>query len=43
MVGKATDLRLAIAPQIIVEKHGGNIEVNSTLTQRAEFIITVPR
>ncbi len=33
---------MAIARQIIVEKHHGNIEVNSQLGQGTEFIITIP-
>jgi len=41
-VGKGTGLGLSIARQIIVEKHGGKIEVNSTLGQGAEFVITIP-
>ncbi|PMB52178.1 hypothetical protein CEN39_11255 [Fischerella thermalis CCMEE 5201] len=42
-VGKGTGLGLAIARQIIVEKHGGTLEVNSALNQGAEFVITLPR
>ncbi|WP_315788084.1 sensor histidine kinase [Fischerella sp. JS2] len=42
-VGKGTGLGLAIARQIIVEKHGGTLEVNSALNQGAEFVITIPR
>ena len=41
-VGKGTGLGLAIARQIIIEKHGGSIEVNSQLGQGAEFVITIP-
>ncbi|RUT07810.1 hypothetical protein DSM106972_020700 [Dulcicalothrix desertica PCC 7102] len=41
-VGKGTGLGMAIVRQIIVEKHGGSIEVNSQLGQGTEFIITVP-
>jgi predicted ATPase/signal transduction histidine kinase len=41
-VGKGTGLGLAIAKQIIVEKHGGEIQVNSELGQGAEFRITLP-
>ncbi|MBO3458900.1 trifunctional serine/threonine-protein kinase/ATP-binding protein/sensor histidine kinase [Aetokthonos hydrillicola Thurmond2011] len=40
-VGKGTGLGLAIARQIIVEKHGGKIDVNSTRGQGTEFIITL--
>ncbi|MEA5599953.1 AAA family ATPase [Nostoc sp. UHCC 0252] len=41
-VGKGTGLGLAIARQIIVEKHGGAIEVNSQLGEGAEFVIQLP-
>jgi predicted ATPase/signal transduction histidine kinase len=41
-VGKGTGLGLAIARQIVVEKHGGAIEVNSTPGQGTEFIIHLP-
>ncbi len=41
-VGKGTGLGLAIARQIVVEKHGGAIEVNSTLGEGTEFIIILP-
>ena len=41
-VGKGTGLGLAIARQIIVEKHGGRLEVNSTPGQGAEFAISIP-
>lgn len=41
-VGKGTGLGLAIAHQIVVEKHGGAIEVHSTLGQGTEFVITLP-
>ena len=41
-VGKGTELGLAIAHQIIVEKHGGQIQVNSTFGEGAEFIILLP-
>ncbi|MEG3895400.1 MULTISPECIES: AAA family ATPase [unclassified Microcoleus] len=41
-VGKGTGLGLAIARQIIVEKHGGSLNVNSRLGAGTEFIITLP-
>ncbi|MEG4105494.1 response regulator [Microcoleus sp. S13_C5] len=41
-VGKGTGLGLAIARQIVVEKHGGMLEVSSTLGRGTEFIISLP-
>ncbi|MCC5636738.1 AAA family ATPase [Nostoc sp. CHAB 5844] len=41
-VGKGTGLGLAIARQIVIERHGGNIEVTSILGQGTEFLITLP-
>ncbi|MEG4007225.1 AAA family ATPase [Microcoleus sp. Pol11C1] len=41
-VGKGTGLGLAIARQIIVEKHGGAIEVDSVLGQGTDFKISLP-
>ena len=41
-VGQGTGLGLAIAQQIVVEKHGGKIEVNSTLGKGPEFLVTLP-
>lgn len=41
-VGKGTGLGLAIARQIIVEKHGGALEVDSQLGQGAKFTIKLP-
>jgi signal transduction histidine kinase len=41
-VGKGTGLGLAIARQIIVERHGGTLEVNSVWGQGAEFVISLP-
>ncbi|AFZ03094.1 ATP-binding sensor histidine kinase [Calothrix sp. PCC 6303] len=41
-VGKGTGLGLAIARQIVMEKHGGTIEVNSTVGKGTEFIIKIP-
>ncbi|MDF5731293.1 MAG: AAA family ATPase [Rhizonema sp. PD38] len=41
-VRKGTGLGLAIAQKIIVEKHKGNIEVNSKIGQGTQFTITIP-
>ncbi|MEG5037582.1 MULTISPECIES: AAA family ATPase [unclassified Microcoleus] len=41
-VGQGTGLGLAIARQIVVEKHGGTIEVNSVLREGTEFTISLP-
>ncbi|MBD6618157.1 response regulator [Komarekiella sp. 'clone 1'] len=41
-VGQGTGLGLSIARQIVVEKHGGTLEVNSACGQGSEFIITLP-
>ncbi|WP_143289190.1 GAF domain-containing sensor histidine kinase, partial [Brunnivagina elsteri] len=41
-VGKGTGLGLAIAHQIIVEKHGGILDVDSTPGEGAAFIISIP-
>jgi len=41
-VGKGTGLGLAIARQIVVEKHGGTIEVNSLWGEGTEFTISLP-
>jgi signal transduction histidine kinase len=41
-VGKGTGLGMAIARSIVVEKHAGTLEVNSTLGQGAELVITLP-
>jgi signal transduction histidine kinase len=41
-VGQGTGLGLSIAHQIVVEKHGGTLEVNSALGHGSEFIIRLP-
>lgn len=41
-VGKGTGLGMAIAYQIIVEKHGGTIDIDSVLGQGTQFIIYIP-
>jgi two-component system, NtrC family, sensor kinase len=41
-VGKGTGLGLAIAHQIVVEKHGGSLEVQSTAGQGTEFCLRLP-
>ena len=41
-VGKGTGLGLAIARQIVVEKHGGSLEVQSEVGKGTEFCIRLP-
>ncbi|MBD3562283.1 HAMP domain-containing histidine kinase, partial [Planktothrix sp. FACHB-1355] len=41
-VGKGTGLGLSISYQIIVEKHGGELECNSELGHGTEFVIKIP-
>jgi predicted ATPase/signal transduction histidine kinase len=41
-VGKGTGLGLAIARQIVVEKHGGSLEVQSGVGHGTEFCIRLP-
>jgi signal transduction histidine kinase len=41
-VGKGTGLGMAIAYQIITEKHGGTIECASTLGKGSKFTISIP-
>jgi adenylate cyclase len=41
-VGKGTGLGLAIARQIVVERHGGSLEVNSASGEGAEFVMRLP-
>ncbi|MEG4351695.1 AAA family ATPase [Microcoleus sp. LAD1_D3] len=42
-VGQGTGLGLSIAHQIVVEKHGGTLLVNSSVGQGSEFVISIPR
>lgn len=41
-VGRGTGLGLTIARQIVVEKHGGDLEVQSEVGQGTEFLIRLP-
>ncbi|MEG3989451.1 HAMP domain-containing sensor histidine kinase, partial [Microcoleus sp. S28C3] len=41
-VGQGTGLGLSIARQIVVEKHGGTLLVNSSVGQGSEFLISIP-
>ena len=41
-VGQGTGLGLSIARQIVVEKHGGTLLVNSSLGHGSEFVIFIP-
>ncbi|WP_228059206.1 ATP-binding sensor histidine kinase [Nostoc sp. LEGE 06077] len=41
-IGTGTGLGLAIARQIVVEKHGGSLEVQSQLGKGSEFCIQLP-
>ncbi|MGI0486729.1 response regulator [Pantanalinema rosaneae CENA516] len=41
-VGVGTGLGLSITRQIVVDKHGGTLKVNSVLGQGSEFIISLP-
>ena len=41
-VGKGTGLGLSISYQIIVEKHGGQLDCHSAPGQGAEFVIKIP-
>jgi signal transduction histidine kinase len=41
-VGKGTGLGMAIARQIVVEKHGGSLDVQSKLGQGTSFFIRLP-
>ncbi|NET17586.1 MAG: HAMP domain-containing histidine kinase, partial [Okeania sp. SIO1H6] len=42
-VGKGTGLGMAIAHQIVTEKHGGQISCDSTVGQGTIFRIIIPR
>ncbi|MEM9220651.1 MAG: HAMP domain-containing sensor histidine kinase, partial [Cyanobacteria bacterium P01_F01_bin.150] len=41
-VGKGTGLGLAIAHQIVVDTHGGELNVQSEIGQGTEFCICLP-
>ncbi|MHC5832972.1 MAG: sensor histidine kinase, partial [Nostoc sp.] len=41
-VGKGTGLGLSISYQIVVEKHGGQLQCISTVGKGTEFIIKIP-
>ncbi|MEM7553522.1 MAG: ATP-binding protein [Cyanobacteria bacterium P01_A01_bin.84] len=41
-IGKGTGLGLAIAHHIVVNKHGGSLQVNSELDKGTEFAIALP-
>ena len=41
-VGQGTGLGLTIAHQIVVQKHSGTLEANSTLGEGTEFVISIP-
>ncbi|MBW4517645.1 MAG: GHKL domain-containing protein [Timaviella obliquedivisa GSE-PSE-MK23-08B] len=41
-IGKGTGLGLAIARQIVVEKHGGSLDVHSEIDQGTKFLIRLP-
>jgi signal transduction histidine kinase len=41
-VGKGTGLGLAIARQIVVEKHGGSLDVQSEVGEGTQFSIRLP-
>ena len=41
-IGKGTGLGLSISYQIIVEKHHGQIQCSSKLTEGTEFLIEIP-
>jgi two-component system, NtrC family, sensor kinase len=41
-VGKGTGLGMSISYQIVVEKHGGSLNCESTVGQGTAFIVTIP-
>ncbi|MGG6263698.1 hybrid sensor histidine kinase/response regulator [Leptolyngbya sp. AN03gr2] len=41
-VGKGTGLGLSIAWQIVVDKHGGRLAVNSAVGEGTEFLVEIP-
>jgi signal transduction histidine kinase len=40
--GEGTGLGLSLSYDIVVKGHGGNIAINSTITEGAEFIVQIP-
>ncbi|MEM8810836.1 MAG: HAMP domain-containing sensor histidine kinase, partial [Cyanobacteria bacterium P01_G01_bin.38] len=41
-VGKGTGLGLSITRQIVVDNHGGTLELQSQPGQKTEFLISIP-
>jgi predicted ATPase/signal transduction histidine kinase/tRNA A-37 threonylcarbamoyl transferase component Bud32 len=41
-IGKGTGLGMSISYQIVVEKHGGSIDCQSTIGKGTEFVIQIP-
>jgi PAS domain S-box-containing protein len=41
-IGKGTGMGLSISYQIVVDRHGGNLECHSTLGQGTTFLVTLP-
>jgi signal transduction histidine kinase len=41
-VGQGTGLGLSIAHQIVTEKHGGSLRVDSVVGEGSEFVIVLP-
>ncbi|WP_219904547.1 sensor histidine kinase [Stenomitos frigidus] len=41
-IGKGTGLGLSISYQVVAEKHGGNLQCDSTPGQGTKFVIEIP-